>query len=152
MDRQAKISELKTIMQDYLKAKDYDLVEFIYRYEGRDLILRILADRPQGGITIEECADLNKELSNILDENDTLQERYILEVSSPGLDRPLFTKNDFMRCINKKVHLFFNEQVNQKSELEARIVEAGEEVVKVDIDGNISEIPIAKIRKAKQVI
>ena len=152
MDRQAKISELKTIMQDYLKAKDYDLVEFIYRYEGRDLILRILADRPQGGITIEECADLNKELSNILDENDTLQERYILEVSSPGLDRPLFTKNDFMRCINKKVHLFFNEQVNQKSELEARIVEVGEEVVKVDIDGNISEIPIAKIRKAKQVI
>ncbi len=96
MDRQAIIAELNSIIADYLKIQGLDLVEIICRYEGRDLVLRIFVDRPQGGITLAECAQLNKYVSNILDEKDILQSRYILEVSSPGLERPLKTKNDLL--------------------------------------------------------
>lgn len=85
-----------------MKNQNLDLVDIIYRYEGRGLVLRVLVDKPEGGITLDECAGLNNEISRILDEKDMLQQRYILEVSSPGLDRPLNSKNDFLRCINKE--------------------------------------------------
>lgn len=152
MDRRAIIGELKNIIGDYLKIQDLDLIDLIYRYEGRDLILRILVDKPQGGITLEECAQLNKQISNILDEKDILQTRYVLEVSSPALDRWLKTKSDFSRCINRKVRFFLNEAISGKMECEGIINKVENDAVCVDSDDKIIEIPLLKIIKAKQVI
>jgi ribosome maturation factor RimP len=152
MDRQEIINELKNLFGEYLKAQGLDLVELIYRYEGRGLFLRILADRPEGGISMEECSRLNNEISRILEEKDILQSRYILEVSSPGLDRPLKTKSDFLRCINRKARLFLSEQVNGKIELEGIIIRAEDDSVYVDIGGESVEIPLLKLTKAKQII
>lgn len=152
MDRQAFIAELKEVIQGYLKNKNLDLVDLIYRYEGRDLVLRILVDRLEGGISLNECACLNKEISIILDEKDILQKRYILEVSSPGLDRPLRTGKDFLRCINRKVRVFLNEPLNNKLEQEGAIIKASDDLVCLDIGGDIVEIPLTKINKAKQIV
>lgn len=152
MDRQAVVTELKNIIADYLKIQGLDLIDLIYRYEGRDLILRILADKPQGGITLEECARLNKQIGNILDEKDILQTRYILEVSSPGLDRGLKTENDFNRCINRRARFFLNEAIGGKMEYEGIINKVEDDAVCVDSCGKIIEIPLSKIIKAKQVI
>lgn len=152
MDRRALIEELKVIIQDYLKDKNLDLVDIIYRYEGRDLVFRVLVDKPEGGITLGECAYLNIEISRILDEKDILQARYILEVSSPGLDRPLETKQDFLRCINKPVKLFLNEPINGKLEWDGVISEVENDSVYIDTSSQILEIPLSKINKAKQVI
>lgn len=152
MDRQQIITELKNIIAEYLKIKGLDLVDLIYRYEGRDLILRVLVDRPLGGINLEECADLNKEISRILDEEDMLQTRYILEVSSPGLDRPLKTKRDFERCINRKVRFFLSEPINGKMELEGIITSAEEDLVYIDNKGESVEVSLLKLTRAKQII
>ena len=152
MDRQEIANELKNIIGNYLKNKGLDLVDLIYRYEGRDLFLRILADRPEGGITIEECASLNNEISEILDERDISRERYILEVSSPGLDRPLKTKNDFLRCMDKRVKFFLAEPVAGKIEPEGIICQVAEDTVYIKIGANTVAIPLSKIKKAKQNI
>jgi ribosome maturation factor RimP len=152
MDRQGLIDELSAIIGDFLKQQNLDLVELIYRYEGRDLVLRILVDKPEGGITLDECAYLNNEISAILDEKDLLQQRYILEVSSPGLDRPLKSKNDFLRCINKRVKVFLNEPIKAKLELEGIITEVKDHSVYIDISAETIEVPLSKITKAKQVI
>lgn len=152
MDRDALIEELMAIIQDYLKNKNLDLVDLIYRYEGRDLILKVLADRPDGGISLGECARLNIELSRILDEKDILQARYILEVSSPGLDRPLKTKPDFARCINRKVRVFLNEPINGKLEWDGTITKVENDAVCLDASSQILEIPLSKINKAKQAV
>ncbi|MCX5703859.1 MAG: hypothetical protein NT066_05155 [Candidatus Omnitrophica bacterium] len=77
MERYAFIEELKVIIQDYLKNKNLDLVDLICRYEGRDLVLRVLADKPQGGITLGKCTCLNIEISRILDEKDIPEAGYI---------------------------------------------------------------------------
>jgi ribosome maturation factor RimP len=151
MDREAVISELKNIIGDYLQARNIDLVDFIYRYEGKDLVLRILADKPEGGITLQECAYLNQDIGRILDERDIIQQRYTLEVSSPGLDRPLQTKNDFLRCTGKKAKFFFSEPVDGKFELEGIINKVGDDTVFIDITNQTVDAPLAKIRKAKQV-
>jgi len=152
MDREAIIEELKSTVTDFLKTKNLDLVDFIYRYEGKDLVLRILVDKPQGGISLGDCADLNQGISIILDEQDMLQSRYILEVSSPGVDRPLKTRNDFLRCVNRAVKIFLNELINGKWELEGVIKKAEDDSVYIDVEGNTIGIPISKISRAKQIL
>ncbi len=152
MDRQEIIAELQNIIDDYLKIQGLHLVDLIYRHEGRDLIVRILVDRPEGGITVGECSELNNRITSLLDEKDILQTRYILEVASPGLDRPLKTKNDFLRCTNRRVRFFLNESINGKIELEGLISKVENDSVYIESKNEIIEIPLIKINKAKQVI
>jgi len=152
MDRDTIVNELRSITEEYLKLKNVDLVELIYRYEGKDLFLRVLVDKPQGGISLGECADINREISNILDQRDVLRERYILEVSSPGLDRPLRTKNDFLRCINRQARIFLIEAINGRLEYEGVILQVNDVSVYLGIDDKSIEIPLPKITKAKQII
>ena len=152
MDRQEIIAELKNIIDEYLKIQGLDLVDLILRQEGRDLILRILVDRLDGGITVGECANLNQRISNLLDEKDILQTRYVIEVSSPGLDRALKTRNDFLRCINRRAKFFLNELINGKIELEGLICKVENDSVYIESKNEPIEIPLTKINKAKQVI
>jgi len=152
MDNQEIISELSCIIGDYLRNQGIDLVDLIYRHEGRDLVVRILVDRPEGGITIGECAGLNVQISNLLDEKDILQTRYVLEVASPGLDRPLKVKSDFSRCINRRARFFFSEPINDKLEVEGLINKVEGDLVYIESKNGIIGVPLAKINKAKQVI
>jgi ribosome maturation factor RimP len=152
MDREVLAAELKTIIADYLENKNIDLVDFICRYEGKNLFLKILADKPEGGITLGECSYINQDIGKILDEKDILQEKYILEVSSPGIDRPLESKNDFSRCILKPVAIFLTESINGKTELRGTITGVEDNLVRIDIDGQAHQIPFNKIRQAKQII
>lgn len=152
MDKQSVTEELKLIISDYLQGHGIELVDLIYRREGRDMMLRLAIDKPEGGITLDECAYFNRHIGQILDNKNIIEARYILEVSSPGLDRPLQTKSDFLRCMNKQVRVFLNEPVNEKIEWEGRIIKADSDSVYIEADGISIELPLAKVRKAKQII
>lgn len=152
MDKHELIDELKTLIGTYLKGHGLEMIDLIYRYEGRDLILRVLVDKPEGGITLDECAYLNSHISQILDNKNILNIKYILEVSSPGLDRPLLTKNDFLRGIKKNVKIFLNEPINGKIEWDGLITKIECDSVFIDAEGVNIEIPLSKVRKAKQII
>jgi len=152
MDKETLISELETFVSDFLKNQNLDLVEMIHRHEGGDLFLRILVDRPEGGINLDECALVNRELGLALDEKDFLQQRYILEVSSPGLDRPLKTEADFKRSLNKNIKFFLNDYVDGKIEWDGVINKVDKGKVYASAKDFILEIPLEKINKAKQII
>lgn len=152
MDKEALAGELRGVIQGFLAAKGLDLVELICRYEGRDLVLRILVDRPEGGVTLGDCAGLNKDIGRVLDEKKILEESYILEVASPGLDRPLMTKNDFSRCKTRNVRFFLNQPINGKIELAGIIERVEDASLYIGIDGKEVEIPFSNITRAKQVI
>lgn len=152
MDRHEIINELKSAIKSYIEGHGLELVDIIYRYEGRDLFLRALIDKPEGGITLDECAYINSHIGQILDNKGILNMRYILEVSSPGLDRELLNKKDFLRCINKNVKIFLNAPVNERIEWDGVIVKVEGDSVFIDREGVNIEIPLAKIRKAKQII
>lgn len=151
MDRQAIIEELRIIIGDYLKNEGFDLVDLICRYEGRDLILRVLTDRPEGDINLDECARLNRGIGEILDGKNILEGNYVLEVSSPGLDRPLKTKSDFLHCLNKKVRFFLSQAVNGKIEWEGSVINVSDILVNVNLGETVIDIPLEKINKAKQL-
>ena len=153
MDKLEITNELTNIIESYLNTKNLDLADLIYRYEGSDLVIRVLSDRPEGGITMGECSKLNREIGRILEEKNILgSQGYILEVSSPGLDRPLKLKKDFLRCLNKRVIFFLKEPVNGKLEFEGIINKADDNLVYINVKGSLIEIPINAVNKAKQVI
>jgi len=143
--------QLNKIIGENLAENNFELVEFTHRYEGRDLVLRLFVDKPEGGITMDECASLNRSLGQLLDEKDMIPVHYILEVSSSGLDRPLMSRKDFMRCLNKQAVFFLNEPVNGKLQAQGRIISAGDTSVFIDDSGQVLEIPLTKINKAKLI-
>lgn len=152
MDRSLLINELDLFLKDYFKSAGFILVELVIRYEGGVLVLRILADKPEGGINMDECAMLNRDIGRLLDEKDIIKDRYMLEVASPGLDRPLRTKEDFSRFLNKKARFFLNDPINAKIEWEGLIVGVEAESVFVNINGENVEVPFVKVNKAKLII
>ncbi len=152
MYREDVVLRLKETVDGYLSSQGLELVELFYRQEAGDYRLRFLVDRHEGGISLGECARLNKEIGSILDAGDILQARYILEVSSPGLDRPLKTRSDFQRYLNKEARFFLNIQVSGKIEHAGIIRQAKDESVVVETKDGIIEIPLIGINKAKQII
>ena len=89
MIKEAWLEELKGLFLNCLNAAGLELIDLISRPEGKRLFLTVLADKPQGGITLQECALLCRQLKNLLEEKNIIDGDYVLEVSSPGLDRLL---------------------------------------------------------------
>jgi len=152
MDKQAIIEELINIVGDCLKSQGFELVDLIHRYEGRDLFLRILADRPEGGITLDECSRINKQICGILDRNNIISGEYILEVFSPGIDRPLKNESDFSRSKNRKVKFYLCEAISGRIEIDGVVKKVEEDEVYVEAGTGLINIPLSKINKARQII
>ena len=87
--------KLREVIEGYLKGENVVLVDLTLRKQGKKLILRIFVDELNGGITVDKCAYLNNAIAQLLDSVNLIQAHYILEVSSPGLDRPLVNQEDF---------------------------------------------------------
>lgn len=152
MDYRGLVENLKEIILPALEEENIELVELNFVKAGGRSILKLLVDKKGGGINLQECAILNEKIGSLLDTQDVIKDRYILEVSSPGLDRPLMTKSDFLRCINKKVRIFLRESIAGKIELEGLILKVEDDSIYIDIEGNHLQIPLSKITKAKQII
>jgi ribosome maturation factor RimP len=152
VDRYEITEELRKFIDDFLTSRGLELVELIYRREGRDQVLRVFTDRPEGGISLGECAQVNRRLGEALDENMILQEEYNLEVSSPGLDRWLSNKKDFLRVKGKEVKFFLREQVDGKIEWDGVITSVDEQAVCIETKSKPLVIPLSIINKGKQII
>lgn len=144
------LERLKEITLSCLKAHNLELIEISCHGAKRPL-LAILIDRPEGGITIDECALMNRLISEAFDSADVSNSGYMLEVSSPGIDRPLKVKNDFYHVINKKVRCFLAEPIKAKREIEGLVKEVREELVILDTDDGEMEIAFNNLAKAKQI-
>ena len=94
-----KITEL---IQPILDDLDLELVDLEYKREQNGWILRFFLDK-EGGITLDNCAEASREISSLLDVEDVIQTAYNLEVSSPGIERPLKTKEHFLRFVGESI-------------------------------------------------
>ncbi|MDE6025362.1 MAG: ribosome maturation factor RimP [Lachnospiraceae bacterium] len=99
-----------------IKAGDFELVDVEYVKEGADYYLRVYADKA-GGITIDDCVSISRALEQKLDEADKIRDAYILEVSSPGLTRPLKKEKDFARSIGRLVDIRLYKGIDGVKEL-----------------------------------
>jgi ribosome maturation factor RimP len=142
-----KVTELVTPL---IEENHLELVDVEYVKEGSDYYLRIYADK-EGGITIGDCERVNRAMSDIMDENDFIKEAYILEVSSPGLTRPLKKDKDFARSIGKLVEVKTFKKIDDFKEFEGELLAYDDESITIRIDdedikilrNNISSIRLA---------
>ena len=103
------------ILNPMVEKHGFELVDVEYVKEGGNWYLRAYIDKP-GGITVDDCEVISRELSDKLDEKDFVEEAYILEVSSPGLGRPLKKEKDFARSLGEEVEVRTYRAVNRQKE------------------------------------
>ncbi len=146
------VSELRGVIQPYIEERGFELVDFIVYKNKNNLMMRILADRQNGSITIDECAQLNNDIGEMLDKENILDTSYLLEVSSPGLDRPLKTIKDYRRNIGRKIRVFTNIAINEKYELIGELFKAQDDSIDINTDRGQINIRLVDIKLTKQVI
>lgn len=125
-----------------------DLVELNVRRQGAEWVIQVLADRPGGGISLEECSYVNRKIVETIDAAEAVVD-YSLEVSSPGIDRPLKTKKDFLRVLHQDVRFHLSGPVGGKKEYIGLLKKVDDEgvVIETQKHGEIT-IPINNIVKA----
>lgn len=146
------LSKIEQAAGEYIKGSGYDLVEASFSKAKRGLSVRFLIDKPAGGISLEECSKLNEGLSEVLDRENIIEGSYMLEVSSPGVDRPLATEKDFLRVLGRWVRVFLQEPVRGRMDWEGIVDKVQDNFLFLRTDRNIETIALPKIKKAKQVI
>ncbi len=120
---------------------------------GRDPILQVMAERPDGSMDVEDCARLSRRVSPLLDSQDPVVGRYTLEVSSPGIDRPLTRRGDFAKWVGHEVRVEIGVPVDGRRRFHGHIAGENDGVAAIDLkDGGHAEIPLADMVKARLVL
>ncbi|MBI3615297.1 MAG: ribosome maturation factor RimP [Candidatus Omnitrophica bacterium] len=152
MDKEAVLSQVRELIQPLLASRRTELVELTCRPEGSRVVLRCLVDTARG-ITVDELSRLNQAIGALLDEHDLIPDRYLLEVSSPGLDRPLKTQIDFERTIGRRIRVMMTVPVDSQWEMTGELLGAGEEMITLKLDnGDKLQILLSQISRAVQEI
>ena len=119
---------------------------------GKQRFLRVSIDKPEG-VSHRDCQAVSEQLSVLLDVEDLVPgPGYVLEVSSPGLDRKLTRPADFERFTGRRARISMTEPVEAQAYFEGRLAGYAEGRVKIDVQGRIIELPLAGIRKAQLVV
>ena len=137
---------LSPIVSDF----GFELVDVEYVKEAGTWYLRGYIDKP-GGITVNDCEAVSRLFSDKLDEKDFIEDSYIMEISSPGLDRPLRKEKDFVRSLGKSVEVRTYKPIDGRKEFEGPLTAFDEETVTIEEDGNarvFSRRDVALIRLA----
>lgn len=141
------IERVKKCVVPILDDHGLELFDIEFRSSGRRWLLRIFIDK-EGGVLLSDCENISRELSSILDVEDFITHPYTLEVSSPGVTRPLKTVNDFKRSIGKLCRIITKEPVSGKRELRGVIISVKEGEIQIKGKLDIFTIPMYAIKKA----
>ncbi len=117
---------------------------------GRFMTVRLFIDK-EGGVTVDDCADVSRQVSAILDVEDPIADKYNLEVSSPGLDRPLFTLPQFKRYIGQDIAVHLRIPVMERRKWQGKLGRIENDMVTLIVDGQEQVLVFGNIQKANVV-
>lgn len=153
------MAQLETLAADIRKLADpicaelgIEVVQLSVNPYHEVVHVQLFADRPDGGIGMEECASLNRRLAAQMDSELGLGDNYTLEVASPGLDRPLVGYRDLKRVLGRDIQVFFKEPVNGRREIAGLLQAVRETDIIVRTRKGDILVAMDKVEKAKQVI
>ena len=152
MDQEAVVSRVRELVEPLLSARQTELVEIICRLQGGRAVVRFLVDTARG-IRLDELSALNQAIGAVLEEHDVIPMPYLLEVSSPGLDRPLKNQADFDRVIGRRLKVRTAASINEKWEYSGKLLNVNEEAVVLELNsGEKLKILLSSIAHAVQEI
>jgi len=139
------------IIEPVVQSQNLELVDVEFKKEGKDWHLRVYIDKERG-ITVEDCRNVSHQIEDLIEIEDIVSRQYILEVSSPGLDRPLKSERDFLRNQNRRIQLTVFAPIHGRKDFCGVIRGIHDQSLVLQVEGNDLEIPLEKIAKAKLVI
>ncbi|MGN0421806.1 MAG: ribosome maturation factor RimP [Lachnospiraceae bacterium] len=126
------------ILLPIVEENGFELVDVEYVKEGSTWYLRAYIDKP-GGVNIDDCEVVSRRLSDILDEKDYIDDAYILEVSSPGLGRPLKKEKDFKRSLGEEVEVRTYRMIDKQKEFTGILKDYDEKTVTIEMDDDTTK-------------
>lgn len=148
LDNQQKIIEkIEKIVTPVVNEMGLSLVDIEYMQDGGYWYVRIYVENLNGEITLEECAAISGKIDEDVDK--LIEQRFFLEVSSPGIERPLKKIEDFIRFKGEKIKVSLKHKINDKKSFEGIITECKANIIFLEIEEeNIVEIPFSEVKKA----
>ena len=142
--------KLQSIVENAVSAMGYELVGVEYLASSGSGLLRVYIDTEQG-ITLKDCEAVSHQLSGVLDVEDPISGNYQLEISSPGLDRPLFKAADFQRFSGQQVRMKLVRAIDGRRKFTGVLKGMQDDTVVVETDGQEVHLPMASIDQARLV-
>jgi len=124
--------KLLEIVNPILEMENVELYELEVKGVGSNMIIRLFIDKP-GGVTVEDCRRVSRHLDLDLDAHDIIPHKYTLEVSSPGIDRPLKTDRDFKRALYKQLTVRFKEKFDGKMKITGALKDFDENTITLEV-------------------
>ncbi|OPX30326.1 MAG: hypothetical protein B1H08_02025 [Candidatus Omnitrophica bacterium 4484_171] len=144
--------EIEGKVRILVRNNNLDLVDFKIFPRGRSWVIRSIVDHESGGVTVDECSILNKVIFSVIEDSNMLGDNFVVEVNSPGLDRPLKSSKDFMRVKGKRIMVWLKESLRGKTYFEGKLLNVRDGSIILEVKNDIFEIPLNIINKSLQKI
>lgn len=141
---------LQEMLQDAVEDLGCELWGIECQRVGRFMTVRLFIDK-EGGVTVDDCADVSRQVSAILDVEDPIADKYNLEVSSPGLDRPLFTLPQFERYIGQDIAVHLRIPVMERRKWQGKLERIEKDMITLIVDDQEQILVFGNIQKANIV-
>ena len=137
-------------IEPLVTSEGYEVVDVEWLTESGRRILRVYIDR-ENGVNIDDCSRISATLEDVLDVQDLISSAYNLEVSSPGLERPLRTMAHFEKSLGKKVKVVTKEKIDNRKNYKGLLKAAENEVLTIEIDNQDFAVPFDQVQKARLI-
>ena len=138
-------------IQPKLNKLSLDLYDISFKKEGSDKYLRITLDKETGGVSISDCEAVSRFLDKILEEKDPIEEAYILEVSSPGVERALKKDSDFIRFSGETVDVKLYKAIDGKKAIRGKLVGLVDNEITIECDEGVKSFNRTDVAQVKLV-
>jgi len=142
--------QVSDLIEPILNEMRFELIDVEYLSDRGRWVLRIYIDK-DGGVTLDDCAAVSGELGDLIDIKDIIEHEYVLEVSSPGLNRPLKKEADFIRVIGKKIKVKTKMPLEGRRNFAGRLKDYREQRVIIESEGGLVTLAWLDIEKANLV-
>jgi len=141
-------AQIRGLVEPVIELEGMELVEVEYRRESTGWVLRLFVDK-EGGVSVDDCARMSRVVSDLLDVADPIDTPYHLEVSSPGLDRPLRKADHFRRNVGSIVSVKTITPIEKRRKFKGILSGVDDEGITLELEGHAYRIPLAAIERAR---
>lgn len=145
----ASVQKIEELLQAGVESLGYELV-CVELLQHRSAVLRLYVDRPDG-VDVKDCEVVSRYVSGVLEVNDPVAGKYVLEVSSPGADRPLVTEEHFLKFRGQEARVQLRQPLAGSKNFRGLIVDIIDGDLRLEVEGDVVVIPLPAIRRARLV-
>ena len=145
-------NELDNIVKNTVEGLNYILWGYEYRPQRESALLRIFIEKENEGISVDDCAIVSRQIGAVLDVENIIPVAYILEVSSPGMDRVLFTADQYQDYIGESMKIRTRTPIDERRNFKGKLLKTTDSIVHLEVDNQEFEIPFESIDRARLVL